>query len=48
MAVTGGMMVGDKNSPGPGAYDVRGINSTHICYTFRPRTNIGIKYHIFN
>jgi len=40
MAVTGHQMVGDRNSPGPGAYDVRGINKTSICFTIRKRTEI--------
>lgn len=43
MAVTGGQLVGDKKSPGPGAYDIRGINQTKIAYSFRPRTTIGNK-----
>lgn len=40
MAVTGGQLVGDKKSPGPGAYDIRGINKTNIAFSFRPRTTI--------
>jgi hypothetical protein len=40
MAVTGGMFVGDKKSPGPGAYDVREKNKTVLAFSFRPRPNI--------
>jgi len=39
MLVTGGQYVGDKTSPGPGAYNTREINKTHISFSFRPRTN---------
>jgi len=39
MLVTGGQYVGDKTSPGPGAYNTREINKTNISYSFRPRTN---------
>lgn len=38
MLVTGGQYVGDKNSPGPGAYDTRNINKVVISYTFKGRT----------
>jgi len=38
MAVTGGQYVGDKTSPGPGAYDTREANKTIISYTFKGRT----------
>jgi len=38
MAVTGGMFVGDKTSPGPGAYDTRETNKAIIAYTFKART----------
>lgn len=41
MAVTGGMMAGDRNSPGPGAYNIRGINQKNIAYTFRAKTTQG-------
>jgi len=41
MAATGGQMVGDKNSPGPAAYDVRELNKSVIGFSFRPRTTIG-------
>lgn len=41
MKLAGGMTVGDKNSPGPGAYDVRGLNKTSIRYSFRPKTSVG-------
>jgi hypothetical protein len=40
MAVTGGQYVGEKKSPGPGAYDVRESNKTKISYSFRPRTTV--------
>jgi len=39
MLVTGGQSVGEKTSPGPGAYNTREINKTNISYSFRPRTN---------
>jgi len=39
MLVTGAQYVGDKTSPGPGAYNTREINKTNISYSFRPRTN---------
>jgi len=39
MLVTGGAFVGDKTSPGPGAYDVRETNKVSLAYSFRPRTN---------
>jgi len=38
MHITGGSFVGDKNSPGPGAYDVRERGKTKISFSFRPRT----------
>jgi len=38
MHITGGSFVGDKSSPGPGAYDVREKGKTKISFTFRPRT----------
>lgn len=38
MAVTGGQFVGDKTSPGPGAYDTREANKVRIGYTFKSRT----------
>lgn len=41
MLVTGGQYIGDKASPGPGAYDIRGINKKTIAYSFRPRTTVG-------
>jgi len=40
MAVTGGQFVGEKKSPGPGAYDVRESGKTKISYSFRPRTTV--------
>ena len=40
MAVTGGQLVGEKKSPGPGAYDTRETLKTSIKYSFRPKTNI--------
>jgi len=39
MSVTGGAFVGDKKSPGPGAYDVRETNKVTHAFSFRPRTN---------
>jgi len=42
MAATGGQFVGDKKSPGPGAYDTRETNKTALSYSFRPRTNMEI------
>lgn len=44
MQITGGQYVGDKGSPGPGAYDIRNINKTTIAYSFRPRTLIDATY----
>mmetsp|Transcript_40420 Transcript_40420/g.35879 ORF Transcript_40420/g.35879 Transcript_40420/m.35879 type:complete len:158 (+) Transcript_40420:321-794(+) len=38
MLVTGGQYVGDKTSPGPGAYNCREINKKVIAFTFRPKT----------
>jgi len=38
MAVTGAQFVGDKTSPGPGAYDTRETNKVAISYTFKGRT----------
>lgn len=38
MAITGGAFVGDKASPGPGAYDTRESNKVAISYTFKSRT----------
>jgi len=38
MAVTGSQFVGDKTSPGPGAYDTRETNKTVLAYTFKGRT----------
>jgi hypothetical protein len=38
MAVTGSQFVGDKTSPGPGAYDTRETNKTVHAYTFKGRT----------
>jgi len=38
MAITGGMFVGDKKSPGPGAYDTRETNKVAISYSFKSRT----------
>jgi len=38
MITTGGQYVGDKNSPGPGAYDTREINKVRIGFTFKSRT----------
>jgi len=38
MAITGGMFVGDKTSPGPGAYDTRESNKATIAFTFKSRT----------
>jgi len=38
MQLSGGQFVGDKNSPGPGAYDTRESNKTMISFSFRPRT----------
>jgi len=46
MQITGGQYVGDKGSPGPGAYDIRNINKTTIAYSFRPRTLIGREFPI--
>ena len=40
MAATGGQLVGEKKSPGPGAYDTRETLKTTISYSFRPKTNI--------
>lgn len=44
MLVTGGQYVGDKYSPGPGAYNTREINKTTIAFSFRPRTTTGKSY----
>lgn len=41
MQITGGMFVGDKNSPGPGAYDTREANKVMVAYTFKSRTASG-------
>ena len=38
MAVTGSQFVGDKTSPGPGAYDTRETNKKVLAYTFKGRT----------
>jgi len=38
MAVTGSQFIGDKASPGPGAYDTRESNKVAISYTFKGRT----------
>jgi len=38
MQISGGQFVGDKNSPGPGAYDTRETGKTKISFSFRPRT----------
>ena len=43
MLVTGGQYVGDKTSPGPGAYNCREINKKVIAFTFRPKTTAGKK-----
>ena len=48
MAATGGMRVGDKNSPGPAAYDVRELNKSSITFSFRPKTTIGNLPYIFS
>ena len=47
MAVTGGQLVGEKKSPGPGAYDTRESLKSTISFSFRPKTNISsmIIYH---
>jgi len=45
MLVTGGAFVGDKTSPGPGAYDVRETNKVSLAYSFRPRTNSTEAHH---
>jgi hypothetical protein len=37
MKVTGSQFIGEKNSPGPGAYDTRESNKIKIAFTFRPR-----------
>ena len=34
-------MVGDRNSPGPGAYNVREINKAKVAYSFRSRATAG-------
>ncbi len=41
MQVTGAQYVGEKKSPGPGAYDTREINKVKIAYTFRAKTSAG-------
>jgi hypothetical protein len=38
MMVTGSQYVGEKKSPGPGAYDVRETNKMVISYSFKGRT----------
>jgi hypothetical protein len=38
MAVTGSQFVGEKKSPGPGAYDVRETNKVAISYSFKGRS----------
>jgi len=38
MSATGSQFVGDKTSPGPGAYDTREKNKVVISYTFKDRT----------
>jgi len=45
MLVTGGAFVGDKTSPGPGAYDVRETNKVSLAFSFRPRTNSTEAHH---
>jgi len=40
MSATGSQFVGEKKSPGPGAYDTRETNKTKLSYSFRPRTTI--------
>lgn len=40
MAITGGFFVGEKKSPGPGAYDTRETGKKKLSYSFRPRTNM--------
>jgi len=40
MAVTGGQFIGEKKSPGPGAYDTRETNKVARSYSFRPRTQV--------
>jgi len=39
MAATGSAFVGDRQSPGPGAYDTRETNKVSLAYSFRPRVN---------
>ena len=39
MKVTGAQFVGEKNSPGPGAYDTREALKQKIAFSFRPRNN---------
>lgn len=38
MAATGGQFVGEKKSPGPGAYDTREALKLKLAYTIRPKT----------
>jgi len=40
MQATGAQFTGEKNSPGPGAYDVREKNKLTLSYSFRPRTEV--------
>jgi len=42
MPVPGGMFVGDKTSPGPGAYNVREINKKSIAFTFRTKATADV------
>lgn len=48
MQISGGMFVGDKNSPGPGAYDTRETNKVVVAYTFKSRTASGGKSFLAN
>jgi len=40
MQATGAQFTGEKQSPGPGAYDVREKNKLTLSYSFRPRTEV--------
>ncbi len=42
MPIAGGMLVGDKHSPGPGAYNVREINKKVVAFTFKSKAKSGI------
>lgn len=48
MEKTGMFNIGEKSSPGPGAYNTADVPKKIISFTFRKKANPGTQFHLIN